>query len=345
MNAADDEALRLLAELRPDLDLRASTTTAPDRDSLRAKYQPKDWARLLDPDRPPREWVIDDLIPVGASVSIVAPAKSGKTSLVRSACMAVALGWPNFGGLPIAPANRRVIYVDLENGDEDWSEDLEQLGIGSADLPRLNDRFGVIDTQPPPLDTESGGLEFLAIIEAFEVGLGDLLVLDSAQRVVADREDSSDTWRNFYRFTGKPLKERGLTVVRLDNTGKAAERGARGSSSKRDDVDLEWQLKRAPGSATIELDATAARLTVSGKHAMTRREVPGVGVRYSGAVARNAGLEHGIRRALVTMSLGPGCSQRAALQAVEDLWSSSMAPSGPKPSRAAVRDALRGWER
>jgi hypothetical protein len=94
------------------------------------------------------------------------------------------------------------------------------------------------------LDTETGAQEIMSIIDAYCVEAGDVVVLDSFQRVTEGKEDSSDTYRAFYRETGIVLKRRGLTVIRTDNTGKDTEKGARGSSGKRDDVDIELFMER-----------------------------------------------------------------------------------------------------
>ena len=77
--------------------------------------------------------------------------------------------------------------------------------------------------------------------------------MDTLARVTEGKEDSSDTLRTFYRHTGKPLKVAGVTWARADNTGKDANRGARGISAKDDDVDIVWQLTR--GDASLALTA------------------------------------------------------------------------------------------
>jgi hypothetical protein len=67
-------------------------------------------------------------------------------------------------------------------------------------------------------------------------------VLDSFQRVTSGPENDSDTIRAYYLHTGIRLKRRGITVIRTDNTGKDINAGARGSSGKRDDLDVELIL-------------------------------------------------------------------------------------------------------
>jgi len=207
-----------------------------------------DFDTLLDPNRPEREWVVRGLIPVGASVSIVGPPGSMKSLITFALAMAVARGDKTFAELPIRP--RRVCYVDMENTEDDISERITNLRVKPAELGNL-----VYLHLPalPPLDTAEGGAAMKEIIDAYAIATGDLLVLDSAQRVIEGPEDKSDTYRAFYRHTGLMLKQRGITVVRLDNSGKDVTKGARGSSSKRDDVDIELLMIRDGDIVDIKL--------------------------------------------------------------------------------------------
>ena len=214
-----------------------------DLEAVRARFPRLDLAALLSAQRPPREWVIPGLIPAGAAVALIAPAGTGKSLLLLSAMIGVARGDRAFAGLPI-PRARRVVLVDMENTEDDLADRLLALGITAADVADLENL--VIIHLPPltPLDTEAGGLEFGALIDAYAIQAGDVVVLDSLQRVVKGPENDSDTLRAFYRCTGMALKKRGLAVVRTDNTGKEPDKGARGTSGKRDDVDVELILTR-----------------------------------------------------------------------------------------------------
>ena len=43
------------------------------------------------------------------------------------------------------------------------------------------------------------------------------------------------------------LKEAGIALLRIDHAGKDLTRGQRGTSAKRDDVEVVWFLKKLPG--------------------------------------------------------------------------------------------------
>jgi len=232
-----------LTDLAPVADEVDELAPEGDLDAVRARFPRLNIAALLSADRPPREWVLPGLIPAGAAVALIAPAGTGKSLLLLSAMIGVARGDRAFAGLPI-PRARRVVLVDMENTEDDLADRLLALGITAADVVDLENL--VIIHLPPlaPLDTEVGGLEFGALIDAYAIQAGDVVVLDSLQRVVKGPENDSDTLRAFYRCTGMALKKRGLAVVRTDNTGKEPDKGARGTSGKRDDVDIELILTR-----------------------------------------------------------------------------------------------------
>lgn len=205
-------------------------------------------AALLDPNRPPREWVVEGLLPAGASLSLIAPAGEGKSLFVLAMVLDVARGRANFAGLRI-PRKRRVLVIDMENTEDDYAERMTALGVTLDNLHELDDLVFLNLPDLAPLDTATGAAELRSIIEYYGLDAGDLVVLDSFQRVTEGPENDSDTARAFYRHTATMLKSLGLTVVRTDNTGKDAEKGARGTSSKRDDVDVELIMTREKGEA------------------------------------------------------------------------------------------------
>lgn len=230
-DAADHvAAAHALAELvveDPEAELRKATVR---------RYPSLDLDTILDPNRPPREYVVAGLLPAGAAVTLTAPAGTGKSLLSLAIALAVARGHRHIAELGI-PKPRRVLYVDMENTPDDLAERFESFGIRRGDsLGRLT---YLSLPSLPPLDTREGGNELGAIVRAYGLAAGDLVVIDSLQRVIEGEENAADTMRAYYLHTGIHLKRAGLTSLRLDNTGKDVTRGSRGTSGKRDDVDLE----------------------------------------------------------------------------------------------------------
>lgn len=207
------------------------------RAGVRRLFPRLDIAALLNAERPPRRWVMAGLLPEGASIAVVAPAGSGKSLLLLASMIAVARGDRTFAGLPLR--RHRVLLVDMENTEDDLSDRFTDLGVTAADAGGLDDLIPIHLPLLAPLDTAMGAMELSAIMDAYDLQRGDVVVLDSLQRVISGPENDSDTMRSFYRHTAVMLKRRGVTVIRTDNTGKDTEKGARGTSGKRDDVDVE----------------------------------------------------------------------------------------------------------
>jgi hypothetical protein len=217
-----------------------------------------DLGPLLRDDRPEREWLIHGLIPCGAAVSLVAPAGNKKSLFLLAASIAVARGDGAFAGIRIT--KRRVLYIDMENTEDDLSERLRDLDVHPEDLGRL-DNLIVLHLPPlAPLDTSRGAQDLAAIVNAYGLQAGDVVVLDSFQRVTQGPENDSDTTRAYYLHTGMGLKRRGLTVIRTDNTGHAETGRARGSSGKKDDVDIELVLTKI-NDARFEIKPGKVRIS------------------------------------------------------------------------------------
>lgn len=266
-------------------DLGPDETAGEDRSSdalaaIRAKYPLRDLRVLLDPNRPGRPWVVEAFLPAAASTALIAEAGLGKSLFTLSLGVAVARGDESFAGLRI-PKRRRVILIDWENTDIDYAERFESLGYTQETVGELDGWLFPLDLPDAlaPLDTAEGGRELGMILDAYGIGPEDLVVLDSTQRMASGPEDKSDTWRAFYEHTAKHLKKRGATVLRLDNTGHAESGRARGSSGKRDDVDLVWVARRPKNGAPGDMDLFATKGRMRGEvppYAIHREEVDGV---------------------------------------------------------------------
>jgi KaiC/GvpD/RAD55 family RecA-like ATPase/5S rRNA maturation endonuclease (ribonuclease M5) len=226
--------------------------------SVKVRYPRLDIAALLDPNRPEREYVVRGLIPAGASCALVAPAGTGKSMLLLAISLAVARGDRSFAGLSIT--TRKVLLIDMENTEDDLSERFRDLGVRLEDIARLDKLIFIHLPVLAPLDTIGGGIEMEKIIDAYDVQKGDAVVFDSFQRVLEGPEDKSDTIRAYYMCTGMMLKRRGITVIRTDNTGHQEQGRARGSSGKRDDVDVELVMERTSESDIFTLKPGKIRL-------------------------------------------------------------------------------------
>jgi hypothetical protein len=213
---------------------------------------------LMRPDRPARHWLMEDVVPTGDQASIVAPGGVGKSLWVLGLALAAASGATTYCGKKIDLVGR-VFYLDLENSQEDWIERLRAYGWTHESIRVLRGRF--VPLVLPPLrglDTKPGADSLKEFLQAWGVRAGDLLVMDSLQRVTEGAENDSDTLRDLYNHTSMWLKGLGVTVIRTDNTGKDEGKGARGTSGKRDDVGYSYTLSTV-GSNQFRLVSTKHR--------------------------------------------------------------------------------------
>lgn len=204
-----------------------------------AEYMPRvvsEWGTFLAEYDRPTKYVIPDLVPEGAQVTIYAPGGIGKSLLALDLAIKVAAG-RNVLGEQQEPL--KVLYLDYENGDGTTADRLREFGVIPTATDGIDGRLFYCPFPDMPLDTRTGAATLARLVETYEPGL---VIIDSLNQATEGREDASDTFRDFAAYTSAYLREHGIASIRLDNTGKDTARGQRGSSKKRDEVDLSWSL-------------------------------------------------------------------------------------------------------
>lgn len=204
--------------------------------SVGQRHPVLDWSRVFEGAPEDVQWLVPDVIARGRAYSIVATAKAGKSLLMLDIAASLSTGRPVLGNRKRKP--ERVLYVDLENSQDDIADRLRDMDYRPEQLENL--RYLSFPTLPT-LDSEAGGRELAELAELHDAAL---VIIDTLSRVVRGDENSADTYRNLYRYALAPLKSQRRAVVRLDHTGKDGAAGARGSSAKNDDVDAVWLLSQ-----------------------------------------------------------------------------------------------------
>lgn len=199
---------------------------------------------MLEGETPVLEWWVQGIVPRGRMVSIVAEAKVGKSLFVLDFAGSLATGQAFFG---VAHEPIKVLYLDYEMTRDDFHARMVDLGYDQDEGTKLllEDNLGYL--QFPlidPLDTENGGVVLAKMCAKHEIVM---VIVDTLAAAVEGPENESDTYRAARQYSWSPLKNMGVTVIRIDHLGKDKSRGARGSSMKRDDVDLVWELSRLGG--------------------------------------------------------------------------------------------------
>jgi hypothetical protein len=203
-----------------------------------------DWTTFAARDVGDRPWLVEGLWPAGRAVALWAAAKAGKSELALWCAASLALGVHPWNGRAIDPID--VAYFDYEMTEDDLDERLSDFGFDPLRLGRLH--YALL---PPleALDSDKGGAQLEALV--MDVG-ARAVIIDTFGRAVSGEEDKADTVRAFYRYTGSRLKRHGVGSLRSDHAGKDKSKGQRGSSAKRDDVDVIWNLSRTKSGLTLD---------------------------------------------------------------------------------------------
>ena len=176
--------------------------------------------------------IIPNLVNAGQIVSLVGQGGTGKSLLMFDVAMALASGRSVLGHPAIEPMS--VLYIDMENPMGEVYARHANLGYQNNSLERLT-YYYMPDL--PALDTKLGGQYIEALVAKHSP---DLVIFDTISKLVAGEESKSDTWQGLYKYSMVPLRQANCAVVILDHQGHDASKGARGSSAKRDNVDLQW---------------------------------------------------------------------------------------------------------
>jgi hypothetical protein len=228
---------------------------------VRENLRPLDWEALWADDTED-EWILEPLLPARRLVALYSPPKVGKSLLLLELAVAVSRGADALG---TSTRKSRVLYVDFENDPRgDVRERLRAMGHTPAELADL-----VYLSFPTlaELDGEAGSLQLLAAIETYAC---EVVIIDTVSRSVKGDENENDTWLRFYRHTGLKLKQAGVSLVRLDHSGKDEAKGQRGGSAKVGDVDAVWKMTRVSDDL-FRLECEANRFPVAEKTLTLRR--------------------------------------------------------------------------
>lgn len=213
--------------------------------------RPINWAAFVERDETERVWLVEGFWPWGRSMALWAAAKTGKSELALWCAAKLALGEHPWTGDATEPID--VAYFDYEMTEDDLEDRLAAFNIAPRRLARLH--YFLLPALHA-LDVEAGGAE----VEALAARHGaQAVVFDTFGRAVGGDENEADTVRAFYRFTGSRLKRNGIGYIRTDHAGKDPTKGQRGSSAKRDDVDIVWSMTRSGDGVLLDCSG-ASRL-------------------------------------------------------------------------------------
>lgn len=244
-----------------------AASAEPVLDDLDRRFPSLDWEAEFARDYSVVEWMPGKFMERGQQAAVIGGGKVGKTLLMHDWVWSVASGRPFLGDSAREPMT--VLYFDKENGKRDIVIRMRCLGATPGDLKRIE--YKSFPAFSGALDTSAiAAAECLAVVERTKP---DLVVMDTASRFIAGKENDADTWLALNRMVQEPLKRLGITYVRLDHFGKDETRGARGSSAKEGDIDHIWELSCQGESSVRDMaqgvETVTTQLTFKRTHSRT----------------------------------------------------------------------------
>jgi putative DNA primase/helicase len=194
-----------------------------------------DFLRL---DIPPREMLLDPILPERSLAMLYAPRGLGKSWLALSIGLAVASGAPLLRWS--APRQRRVLCVDGEMPLVSLQERLKAISVPfGTDIP--NDGFRILAADQIDgginLSTEEGHAALQPLLDDV-----DLLILDNLSTLcTATSESASDAWVPMQNWLLK-LRRQGIAVLLVHHAGTNGRQ--RGTSRREDALDTVIALRR-----------------------------------------------------------------------------------------------------
>lgn len=197
---------------------------------------------LLELDIPPREMILNPILPAQGLVMLCAPRGIGKTHVALWMAYTIACGGEMFGKKWSCEKPYKVLFVDGEMpastlqmrlssivaSSEKELEDVDNLKIITPDCQEL----GIPDLSTP------SGQEWL---EPHLEGI-DLLILDNLSALCrSGRENESESWNPLQDWLLK-LRKKGISVLFVHHAGKGGNQ--RGTSKKENILDTVIVLRK-----------------------------------------------------------------------------------------------------
>jgi len=188
-------------------------------------------------DVPPREMLLDPVLPERSLSMLYAPRGLGKSWLALSVGLVVASGgaflrWRS-------PKPRTVLYVDGEMNSGDLQARLAAISAGlGVEMP--NEKFSIIAADNTEGSINLSSAEGQAALEPHLDGI-DLLIADNLSTLTSNSENGADAWLAMQNWLLR-LRRKGVAVLIVHHAGINGRQ--RGTSRREDALDTVIALRR-----------------------------------------------------------------------------------------------------
>jgi hypothetical protein len=246
--------------------------TIPQRPTAGTAFVPITGAALLAKDIADLEFIVEDILPVGATL-FVGRAKDGKSLAMWNLALAVASGGVVFGRYPTTAGP--VLYLDLEDGERRAKKRLSDQ-LRALHMDACPEGFEVVCWDAPRV---GAGLEEQLAGWLDDHAGAKLIIIDILEKIRPPRTRNGSVYADDYAAVA-PLQrlaqERGIAIVIVHHTNKAKAEDFRdtpsGSASLLGAVDTLWSLRRIAGETDAMLQITGRELLETPELAMEFRD-------------------------------------------------------------------------
>jgi len=212
------------------------TTTEPEAaqaspaDTSRRPWIVGDLRRMLTEDPPPIRWLVPGLIPAGVPGILAGRASVGKSSTALLIGMSLAAGHGVLGREVSREAARGVVYVSLEDDQDEIHRRVRRVEELLAEDPTWTNEFpkNLAHRFVPLFPNRASGATFSLEAQWKEIadranaipGGSGLIVLDTLARLSLGDENSSKDMRPFMEAMAALCDATGSTVMAVHHVGK-----------------------------------------------------------------------------------------------------------------------------
>ena len=257
----------------------ATPPTGSDAPYMPRKEQPKvesagwRWLTLQDAysERPPREYIVEKLLPIPSLTAIYGAPGGLKTMMVMDMAMAIIAGHPFLDPLPgmdrVSPfvtAPAPVMWIDVDNGERRSLDRMKALAQARG-IPEDGPFYFVSFPTPPFVASKLDSVDF--IIENAIAGEVRLVVFDNLGTISGGADENSAQMVEVMSGL-RQIAERAncaVVVIHHRNKGSAIGTGGRkgnalrGHSSIEGALDLALLVDREEGEDVITIESTKTR--------------------------------------------------------------------------------------
>jgi hypothetical protein len=220
-------------------------------------YRPLTLPELYRFEIPPREWVVDELLPRGSLTLLAAREKAGKSLLAVDLCCSVAAGEP-FLDRAVTPGP--TLLVPAEDHIREIQDRMRTRLDGRDDPPVLVLPVNGFTDDCIRLEDPASLQGLYDVLDREEIAVA---VLDPMRELHQQREDSADDMGPLLKPLRQMAHQTHTAIVLVHHQARSGH--ARGSTAIKAAADQEWAFSRAGGDEDMPQPEVRGTMRIEGR--------------------------------------------------------------------------------